>query len=238
MHPRFIASLAAGLIVSAFGISVVPKPLGPTPVVVELFTSQGCSSCPPAEALISQLRNQPPVIPLAFHVDYWDHLGWKDAFSSPQWTQRQLMYVRAMHLRSAYTPQAVVNGSVEFVGSSPGRMTSAIREASQRAAIGSVTVSASRSGNTITATVKADAPAGYDIVLALVENQVRTRIEAGENAGTIPMENAIVRRLRRVSNGTVTLPADPSWRDLGVVVFLQNRATLSIGNAAASYHLR
>ena len=74
-------------------------------VVVELFTSQGCSSCPPADALVRELRKDPNVIPIAYHVDYWNYLGWRDPFSAPDWTLRQMQYVHAMKLNSAYTPQ-------------------------------------------------------------------------------------------------------------------------------------
>jgi hypothetical protein len=201
-------------------------------VVVELFTSQGCSSCPPADALLSQIRHQPGVIALAYHVDYWDHLGWRDPFSSRRWSQRQMQYVGAMHLTSAYTPQAVVNGTAQLVGSSKVAMTKAIADASKKSAPGSVDVTASRSGNIITATVHANAPAGYDVMLAVFQNQVTTNIGAGENKGRAETEDAIVRHLQRVSSGTITLPVDPSWNDVGVAVFLQNRDTLAIGGAA------
>lgn len=202
-------------------------------VVVELFTSQGCSSCPPADALLSQLRNHPDVIPLAFHVDYWDRLGWRDPFSSPQWTRRQMMYVSSMHLQSAYTPQAVVDGTTQLVGSDKRALDAAIANAARRAAVGRVSVEASRKGNIVTANVRADAPAGYDVVLALFQNGVRTKIAAGENSGMTQTDDAIVRHVRRVSAGSVALPVDPSWKDIGVAVFLQNRETLAIGDAAA-----
>src|SRR5438477_10817318 len=85
------------------------------PVVVELFTSQGCSSCPPADALIRELRKEPNVIAIAYHVDYWDYLGWRDPFSSNEWTLRQLQYVHSLKLNSAYTPQIVVDGGREMI---------------------------------------------------------------------------------------------------------------------------
>lgn len=174
------------------------------------------------------------MIPLAFHVDYWDRLGWRDPFSSPLWTQRQMMYVHSFQLNSAYTPQMVVNGARQFVGSNSMAMNAAIVEASRAKAAGSVSVDATREGSKLTATIRADAPANSDIVLAVVENDVSTNIERGENAGRSATDDAIVRRLMRVQNGTVTVPLDPSWKHLGVVVFLQDRTTLAITAAAQS----
>ncbi|HEY6895451.1 MAG TPA: DUF1223 domain-containing protein [Rhodanobacteraceae bacterium] len=204
-------------------------------VVVELFTSQGCSSCPPADALISQIeQTRRDVIPLAFHVDYWDNAFWHDPFSSHQWTIRQMMYVHAFGLNGAYTPQAIVAGSKQFVGSNAAAMNAAIRDAKS---FGSVSVEAKREANSIAATIKADAPPDTDIVLAVFENGVATQIKGGENMGRRATDDAVVRRIMRVRSGAVTIPVDPSWKNLGVAVFLQNEKTLAIG-AADSVRLK
>src|SRR5947209_9582072 len=102
-------------------------------VVVELFTSEGCSSCPPADELLGHLRQELSakniqVIPLGFHVDYWNRLGWKDRFSSADFTQRQEEYTRALKVDGPYTPEMVVDGAVEFVGNDAGRAQSTIRQ--------------------------------------------------------------------------------------------------------------
>ena len=207
-------------------------------VVVELFTSQGCSSCPPADALVSQLsHNGGPVIPLAFHVDYWDHLGWRDQFSSREWTARQMMYVREFRLSSAYTPQMVVNGSRQFVGSNAAAMNAAIEEAARAKPAGSIALNVARKGAKINVSLRADAPANGDVVVVLFEDGVTTHIERGENEGRTATEDAIVRRLVRVARGTnsVTFDADPSWKRLGVVAFVQDRTTLAITAATARY---
>src|SRR5436305_2977651 len=136
MRLRAVLVVAAVTIIIALTMTMhgAPPKLGPSPVVVELFTSQGCSSCPPADALIHSIANDPAmrgrVIPLAFHVDYWDSLGWRDPFSSAEWTQRQARYARTMHLNSAYTPQAVVNGTREFIGSNKSVLKAALEKAS------------------------------------------------------------------------------------------------------------
>ena len=99
------------------------------PIVVELFTSEGCSSCPPADALLGELATRPNVLALSFHVDYWDRLGWKDPFSSPEATARQQHYARLLGLDTVYTPQIVVDGSWEAVGSDQAAVERALDQA-------------------------------------------------------------------------------------------------------------
>ncbi|MGE5184634.1 MAG: DUF1223 domain-containing protein, partial [Acidobacteriota bacterium] len=110
------------------------------PIVLELFTSQGCSSCPPAEALVNRLARAGtasgrPVAPLAFHVDYWNDLGWADPFSRPAWTERQQMYARALGDRSVYTPELVVAGGAGMVGSQTSAVERAIANAPRQRAL-------------------------------------------------------------------------------------------------------
>src|ERR1700685_382630 len=104
-------------------------------VLIELFTSEGCSSCPPADALVARIQeenNNKPVYILSFHVDYWNHLGWKDPFSSAAFSDRQKNYANRLNLQSVYTPQVVVNGQTEFVGSDEDRMKNAIENSLQK----------------------------------------------------------------------------------------------------------
>lgn len=200
-------------------------------VVVELFTSQGCSSCPPADKLISQLAEQHgQVIPLAYHVDYWDNAFWRDPFSSHQWTERQLMYTRAFGLNSAYTPQAVVNGSRQFVGSDARSLGAAIANAR---ASGNLSVDAKREGNNVVASIAGDVPPNSDVVLVIFENGIATKIRGGENMGRTATDDAIVRKLWRAHLGTMTVPVSPAWKHIGVAVFAQDRKTLAIGPAAS-----
>jgi hypothetical protein len=241
-----IASLIAFLAAAAtvlLNTAVVRKPPGSSPVVIELFTSQGCSSCPPADELIRKveldesLRGQ--VIPLAFHVDYWDRLGWRDPFSSAEWSRRQITYARALHVDSAYTPQAVVNGSRQFVGSNAAMLNAAVAEASRQTPVGSVTLEVSQKGAKIEAVIRADAPANSDVVVVLFENDVTTRIERGENGGRTASEAAIVRRLQRAGTGplakSVTIDIEPGWKHLGIAAFVQDRTTLAITTPTVRY---
>ncbi len=212
--------------------------LGTTPVVVELFTSQGCSSCPPADELITILTHDESlrgrVIPIAFHVDYWDHLGWRDPFSSRSWTQRQMSYVRQLRLNGAYTPQAIVSGRKELVGSKAASLANAIVEASHVQPLGTIALDAKRDGKSIVADVRGAGGPSSDILLALVQYDLPIPVKAGENQGRTIVNDAIVRSLQQVRPGRVKLNADPSWQHLAVVAFLQNRDTLAITNAAVA----
>jgi hypothetical protein len=209
-------------------------PLIAAAVVVELFTSQGCSSCPPADRLVSELvKEHGEVVPLAYHVDYWDNAFWHDPFSSHQWTERQLMYARSFKLNGAYTPQMVVNGETQFVGSDANALNSAVAKATES---GRIALDAARSGTNIEANITADVPANSDVILVVFENGLTTAIGGGENMGRHANDDAIVRKLWKVKPGKVTVPVSPSWKNIGVVVFLQDRTTHAIG-AAAVRHL-
>ena len=202
-------------------------------VVVELFTSQGCSSCPPADAFVSELaRKRGQVIPLAFHVDYWDNAFWRDPFSSHQWTERQVAYIRAFGLNGAYTPQMVVNGAVQFVGSDARSLNAALDAAKSR---GAISIDAKRDGSNINATIRGEAPPNSDIVLVVFENGLQTSIGGGENSGRTAIDDAIVRKMWKVHAGNVTVPVSAAWKNIGVAVFVQDRKTLAISAAAVRY---
>lgn len=181
------------------------------------------------------------VIPLAFHVDYWDHLGWRDPFSAADWTRRQQLYAGALRLRSAYTPQMVVNGARQFVGSNAVALDAALAEESKQAPFGSVRVSAKRdSALHVSVGAKVTAAQPVDVVLAVFENGISTNVLAGENSGRTIDDDAVVRRLMRVGTGTtemnVTIALDKGWNParLGVAAFLQDRKTLAIRGAAVA----
>src|SRR5258708_37502591 len=131
-------------------------------VVVELITSEGCSSCPPADELLGHLSHDLAakniqVIPLGFHVDYWDGLGWKDRFSSANFTQRQEQYARALKVDGPYTPEMVVDGAVEFLGNNAGQAQRTIREEASQLEIAQVKIS-STGADQLNIQVKAPAP--------------------------------------------------------------------------------
>ncbi|MBN2905911.1 MAG: DUF1223 domain-containing protein [Rhodobacteraceae bacterium] len=153
------------------------------PVVVELFTSQGCSSCPPVDEMMADLAKRDDVIPLALHVDYWDYIGWKDVFADPAFTRRQKAYARAAGSRSIYTPQIVVGGQDHVVGYQPMDVARLIQ--AHHGLHSPVTLNMTRDGDQITITAQSDTVFDEDAVLQIVRympEQVM-EIKRGENAG-------------------------------------------------------
>lgn len=165
------------------------------PVVVELFTSEGCSSCPPAEAFLTELSHQRrDVLPLAFHVTYWNSLGWKDPYSLSIATQRQAAYGTRFG-DGSYTPEMVVNGRRDLVGSDQGRANEAIEQA--RSDFTAASVEARRTGNTISVVVGPGRGAAT-VMLVGFDPEHRTSVGRGENAGLTLTETNIVRSIRAI----------------------------------------
>lgn len=217
------------------------------PVVVELFTSEGCSSCPSADAALRELETSQSlagveVIALGQHVDYWNRLGWKDPFSSAAFTERQREYAKGFGAGS-YTPQAVVNGRYEFVGSQRQKLAETVRKAAQapRAAIALARTAAGTLTVRVTALPAGTQPA--DVLLALTETGLSSQVGRGENSGRLLRHAAVVRALRPLgavgADGTfaATAPLDLSsqWEttNLRAVVLVQERASRHIVGAAS-----
>ena len=205
--------------------------------VVELFTSEGCSSCPPAEALLARTREQElefPVYCLAFHVDYWDRQGWKDVFSSAAFTDRQRQYSRWLRLNEIYTPQAVVNGRTEFVGSDATSMNKAIRSGLQQANGPTLAVSGLRLDRGRLEwryTIGGNGVGGQHLTLvsAVVEKNAVTPVKGGENNGKTLAEAQIVRSLDTqaveatgTGTGHLDWPAGLGAGEGELVAFLQD----------------
>lgn len=207
----------------------------PVPILVELFTSEGCSSCPPADEVLARLERTQPVqgavvVPLAHHVDYWDALGWPDPFGSPRATARQRAY------GGNYTPQAIVDGTAEMVGSHAGELESAIAEAAKRPHV-PVTIATKTNGDAGEATVgAAAAPAGAEIVVALVQAHARIAVPRGENGGRTLDHTAIVRAMKTGARVTFARPKDVPWSELRVVAFVQDPKTRHVlGSSQAKW---
>jgi len=232
--------LAAGL-----ALAFVTRPVAApqtTAVVVELFTSEGCSSCPPADALLEKLVSAPQagvqVIALGQHVDYWDRLGWKDRFSSASLTARQQTYGTRFNNDSIYTPQMIVDGRAEFVGSDASAARKAI-DAAAAARHGLIRIAIDRNaGDRIGVSVSvADLPPvakgdRADVIVAVTEDGLRSQVKSGENSGRSLAHAAVVRHMVTAGavadHGTavraeVALGGDWKRENLKVVAFVQER---------------
>ncbi|HEX7809621.1 MAG TPA: DUF1223 domain-containing protein, partial [Thermoanaerobaculia bacterium] len=173
-------------------------------VVLELFTSQGCSSCPPADKLLSKLGRESfdggRIIPLAYHVDYWNHLGWRDPFSSAQWSARQNEYARAIRSAQIYTPQVVIGGRAQMVGSAEVHVRGEIDRQLEQQDRGFITIDrVTRNGDTLLVDLHARVVAGRaNVMVALFENGITTSVASGENARRELTNDYIVRWESRV----------------------------------------
>jgi hypothetical protein len=188
--------------------SAAPAVNRKTPVLLELFTSEGCSSCPPADTLLARLDHDQPVpnadiIVLSEHVDYWNRLGWQDRFSSPEMTQRQRDYQESFKLDDSYTPQAIVNGSTQFVGNDERGIRRAIEHATDTSAIPLQLASVKVHRNEVTFDLTGDLPATSDhaeVYAALVDPVATTAVHAGENNGRTLHHAGVARAFGRVGN--------------------------------------
>jgi len=211
-------------VVALFGLASLPL-ISPAaaqtrPSVVELFTSQGCSSCPPADALLGEVARRNDIIALGFHIDYWDNLGWKDPFSTPQSTERQRRYARQFGT-PVYTPQLVVDGAREMVGSHRDAVLAAIRDVKPDA-IAPVSFIADRHAVTIGAAIGSER-AGQVWLVHFVQKR-RTQIGAGENARrTLDDTNGVeaLSRLGEWTGAEVSFPVETPEAGKGVAVLVQ-----------------
>jgi hypothetical protein len=230
--------------------SAANAPGSRAPVVVELFTSEGCSSCPPADALLSRLETTQPVggalvIPLAMHVDYWNYLGWADPFSSAEFSARQGEYAAAYGKDGVYTPQMIVDGVREFPG---GRTEQALDTIAEAAAVPKAEVKLTRAefeggvriGVRIERTPGLTAGDDAYVLLAVTEGNLSNDVRRGENAGRKLGHAGVVRRLTTVGPlnsrpgepyaAEANVAFDKGWRreNLRAVVFAQERGSRRI----------
>ncbi|MEQ8334486.1 DUF1223 domain-containing protein [Nisaea sp.] len=213
-------SAAAG----ALGLAALIRPARPVmaassrsgPIVLELFTSQGCSSCPPADELLGELAQEPDVIALAYHVDYWNYIGWEDPFSSKEMSDRQRRYGHAMKLRTIYTPQLVIDGEVDLVGSRRSLVLQELeRRRAQRSGPG-LAVTLTRDGADFELLLNAEQGADYagaELFLVGSDERHVTEVPRGENRGRTLEDFAVVRYYRSLGHwdgkaGTLRIPGN------------------------------
>lgn len=219
-----------------------------TPVLVELFTSEGCSDCPPADGVLGRLEREQPnadaeIITLALHVDYWDRLGWKDTFSSHLYSERQTGYAETFKLDSVYTPQMIVDGQQQFVGSNFGAAQNAVGEAAknQKATIELTMGTDAKNQNPNVKVKISNLPAHENsyVWLAIAENNLKTAVGRGENRDKTLSHSSVVREMKLIGeiNSTdktfeveTAYELQPDWnkQNLKFVVFVQGRDTKKV----------
>jgi hypothetical protein len=231
--------LSAAFAASAASLAQTSQP-NRTPVIVELFTSEGCSSCPPADALLARLDHDQPIadaqiIILGEHVDYWDGLGWHDRFSSHQYTDRQNEYGASLQIADIYTPQMIVDGTDQFVGNDSAHARRAIQHAAQSPKLALALSHPVIDGRKVSAVVSFPVPPatrpGADLYAALVDPADSTEVRGGENGGRVLHHGGVVRSLQRIGSVkdllshpvsfTLNAPADAKPAEMRVVVFAQ-----------------
>jgi hypothetical protein len=235
-------------------IDSLPAGAQPVPVLVELFTSEGCSSCPPADVLLSKLAQQPisgvDIIVLSEHVDYWNNLGWRDPFSSSEFSKRQSSYADSFRTNSVYTPQMIVDGQQQFVGSDERKANPAIVKAAKekKANIELHLLNADQQAAKVQIKIK-DLPQLTqndiaEVLIAVTESNLSSEVSLGENAGQSLKHTAVVRHLEvlgDVAAGSNNFTADTrvplkaDWRrdNSRIVVFIQERRARRVLGAAS-----
>ena len=245
------------------GAALGGKQGGATPVIIELFTSEGCSSCPPADEVMARLAKTQPVpgaeiIALGEHVDYWNRLGWTDPFSSSEFSRRQREYASAFASDEVYTPQMIVDGETEFVGSNMAKARAAIAHA---ASMPKATVeigraedqgAAKRGANSLKLAVSvnhlpAEKPGDTaDVMLALTQDGLSSNVTRGENGGRRLTHDAVVRQLSLIGRvnpeeggsfsaaPVINIPGDWNRKSVHVVVFVQERSSRRVLGCAST----
>ncbi|HTB31014.1 MAG TPA: DUF1223 domain-containing protein [Bacteroidia bacterium] len=221
-----------------------PAPSGPKGfALIELFSSEGCSSCPPAEDVMHNIiqrseKESLPVYVIEFHVDYWDYLGWKDTFAAHEYSQRQQDYGDHLKLNSIYTPQAIINGESEMVGSDEDKINAAVEKELQKPATVSIECKAYKTGNskvvaeyTITGNFS-----GCDLNFAVVESNLTTYVKKGENAHKTLTHDNVARVFKSIkansSNGKMELEVPHSdLANAKLICYLQNTINRSVAGA-------
>jgi hypothetical protein len=215
-----------------------PPDQPPVPILIELFTSEGCSSCPPVDEFVRHIDETQPVagaqlIVLSEHVDYWDHDGWKDKYSSAQFTERQNGYVHAMNLQTAYTPQMVVDGYIELKGSSADIEQTFAKELKVAKIPVRITSAKIDAPSQLRVKIEADAPEkhGGAVWIAVALDHAASQVSAGENSGKQLQHVAVVEELRKVGkldkgkpfaqDIAVKLKPDTDPKNLRIIAFIQ-----------------
>lgn len=201
--------------------------------LLELYTSEGCSSCPPADELLGKIQNEyrnKNVFVLAYHVDYWDKQGWKDIFSNPDFTKRQYDYAQFMGKEPIYTPQVIINGKTDFIGSQETSMRNGIKSALSKPVLASLSLEASQNSNSLSVNYNVESTSKNSrLLIAVVQKEAKSNVKRGENANRVLSHYQIVRNLQSIDlnktkKGTaaIHLPKNYNTQDFEIIGFIQD----------------
>lgn len=201
--------------------------------LLELYTSEGCSSCPPADELLGKIQNElkdKNVYVLSYHVDYWDKQGWKDIFSNADYTKRQYDYAKYMGKDPIYTPQVIINGKIDYIGSQETSLRNGIKSALSKPASTNLSLEASQNANSLAVNYNVEGTSKNSrLLIAVVQKEAKSNVKRGENAHRVLSHYQIVRNLQSVDlnkakKGTtsVHLPKNYNAQDFEIVGFVQD----------------
>jgi hypothetical protein len=208
-------------------------------VVLELFTSEGCSSCPSADRLLPEfMKIDSNVIPLSFHVDYWDNLGWKDAFSNASYTERQKHYAEQLHLESIYTPQLIINGQYEMVGSDRQKAEGFIKKVQEEKPVAEIKIGSVKEEKQqldISCRLEGNFK-NSNLIAALVQKRAERKIGAGENKGALLTHTNVVRSFAENNTAPemyfkMEIPPDLKDGEWKLILYTQTKTDLKITGA-------
>ncbi|GAA6768692.1 hypothetical protein AAFH68_46480 [Flavobacterium sp. CGRL1] len=201
--------------------------------LLELYTSEGCSSCPPADELLGKIQNElkdKNVYVLSYHVDYWDKQGWKDIFSNADFTKRQYDYAKYMEKDPIYTPQVIINGKIDYVGSQETSLRNGIKSALSKPVSANLSLEASQNENSLSVNYNVESTSKNSrLLIAVVQKEAKSNVKRGENAHRVLSHYQIVRNLQSVDlnkakKGTalVHLPKNYNTQDFEIIGFVQD----------------
>ena len=207
--------------------------------LLELYTSEGCSSCPPADELMGRIQNEykdDNVYVLAYHVDYWDKQGWKDIFSNPDYTKRQYEYAKFLGKEPIYTPQVIVNGKADYIASQETVVRNAIKTALSKPAVANLSLEATEINNRISVNYNVEGTSkNSSLLIAIVQKAAKSNVKRGENAHRILSHYQIVHHLHTINLtmdrsgiAIINLPKDFNTKDFEVIGFIQDSKTGNI----------
>ena len=201
--------------------------------LLELYTSEGCSSCPPADELLGKIQNEyrdKNVYVLAYHVDYWDKQGWKDIFSNADFTKRQYDYAQFLGKEPIYTPQVIINGKTDYIGSQETSLRNGIKSALSKQALASLNLEANQNENSISVNYSVEGTSKNSrLLLAVVQKEAKSNVKRGENANRVLSHYQIVRNLQSIDlnknkkgTASVHLPKNYNAQDFEIIGFVQD----------------